>query len=51
LTQVTQVIAVKRMSALFGVLWGHLLFKEKGLRERAAGTVLMMMGVFLITIF
>jgi drug/metabolite transporter (DMT)-like permease len=51
MTQVTQVIAIKRMSALFGVFWGHLLFKEKGLRERAAGTVLMMMGVFFITVF
>jgi drug/metabolite transporter (DMT)-like permease len=50
LTHVTQVIAVKRMSALFGVIWGHLLFKEKGLRERAAGTILMMIGVFVITI-
>ena len=50
LTQVTQVIAVKRMSALFGVVWGHLLFKEKGLRERALGTVLMMIGVLCITV-
>jgi drug/metabolite transporter (DMT)-like permease len=50
LTQVTQVIAVKRTSALFGVFWGHLLFKEKGLRERALGTVLMMIGVFVITV-
>ncbi len=50
LTHVTQVIAVKRMSALFGVIWGHLLFKEKGLRERAAGTILMMIGVFVITV-
>jgi uncharacterized membrane protein len=50
LTHVTQVIAVKRMSALFGVIWGHLLFKEKGLRERAVGTILMMIGVFVITI-
>jgi uncharacterized membrane protein len=51
MTQVTQVIAIKRTSALFGVLWGHLLFKEKGLRERTAGTILMMIGVFAITVF
>jgi uncharacterized membrane protein len=49
LIHVTQVIAIKRMSALFGVVWGHLLFQEKGLRERALGTVLMMLGVFCIT--
>jgi drug/metabolite transporter (DMT)-like permease len=51
ITHVTQVIAVKRISALFGVVWGHLLFKEKGLRERALGTVLMMIGVLCITVF
>lgn len=48
--KLTQVIAVKRMSALFGVFWGHFLFQEKGLRERALGTVLMMLGVIFITV-
>jgi len=41
-------IAVKRMSLLFGVLYGHFLFREEGLRERLAGGTLMITGVALI---
>ena len=50
LSLVTRVIAVKRMSALLGVFWGYALFKEQGIRERAAGTVLMILGVLCITL-
>jgi len=50
LTQVTYVISVKRMSVVFGVLFGTLFFKEKGLRERLAGAMLMVVGVVMITL-
>lgn len=50
LTNVAYMIAVKRLSLLMGVLYGHLLFREAGLRERLAGGVLMVAGVSLIVI-
>lgn len=48
LTQVGYMIAVKRLSLLGGVLYGHFLFQEGSLRERALGALLMIAGVFLI---
>jgi uncharacterized membrane protein len=48
LTLVTRVIAIKRMSALFSVLWGFLIFREQGIRERMLGTLLMVLGAFVI---
>lgn len=50
LTLVAHVISIKRMSALLSVIWGHLIFKEKGLKERAAGATIMVMGVLFITL-
>jgi uncharacterized membrane protein len=50
LTLVTRVIAIKRLSTLLGVFWGHLFFKEQGIRERALGAILMIFGVFVITL-
>lgn len=47
LAPVTQVIAIKRTSALFGVLWGYWIFKEGGTRERAIGAAIMIAGVVL----
>jgi uncharacterized membrane protein len=44
------VISLKRASIVFGVLWGHYLFREKGLRERLSGTGLMLAGVLLIAL-
>ncbi|MBW4420621.1 MAG: DMT family transporter [Myxacorys californica WJT36-NPBG1] len=49
-TLVTQVIAVKRTSALMSVVLGHFLFKERGLRERLAGATIMVLGVVVITL-
>ncbi len=43
-------IAVKRMSVLFGVLTGCLVFKEKGLSSRLVGAGLMVTGVFIIAL-
>jgi uncharacterized membrane protein len=48
MSQVTRVIAIKRMSTLLGVFWGCLFLKETGLRERLMGAILMVLGVFVI---
>jgi drug/metabolite transporter (DMT)-like permease len=50
MTPVAQVIAVKRMSSLISVLFGHFLFGESGLRERLAGAIVMVLGVVLIAL-
>ncbi len=43
-------IAVKRTSLLFGILYGYLLFREPGLRQNLAAGGLMVAGVALILI-
>jgi uncharacterized membrane protein len=50
LTLVTYVISIKRTSALMCVFWGYLIFKEKGLKERALGAIIMIIGVFFIAL-
>ena len=50
LALVSFVIAVKRTSALFNVLWGWLIFKEQGIKERIAGSMIMIIGVVVITL-
>jgi drug/metabolite transporter (DMT)-like permease len=50
LTLVAHVISVKRTSTLLSVLWGHLLFRERGLLERASGAAIMVGGVALIAL-
>ncbi len=50
LTKVAYVIAIKRCSALLGVFWGFMIFKESGLRQRLAGALLMIAGVFMIAL-
>ena len=47
---VAQVIAVKRMSALLSVLFGHFFFQEKGLRERLLGAAIMVTGVVIMAL-
>ncbi|MCX5962687.1 MAG: EamA family transporter [Cyanobacteria bacterium] len=47
---VTQVIAVKRMSALISVGFGYFVFGEKGIRERLLGSGIMVTGVVVMTI-
>jgi len=48
LTLVAYVIAIKRTSVIMTVFLGWLIFKEKGIKERAAGTLIMLLGVFII---
>ena len=47
---VAQVIAVKRMSTLLSVLFGHFFFGEKGLRSRLLGAAIMVSGVVIMSI-
>jgi drug/metabolite transporter (DMT)-like permease len=48
LTNVAYMIAVKRLSLLFGVLYGRALFQEKG---GVVATLIMLAGVFLIVVW
>lgn len=49
-TQVAYMIAVKRTSLLFSVVYGHLLFREPHLRRRLLAGMLMVGGVALISL-
>ncbi len=51
MTQVAYMIAVKRTSLLFSVVYGWLLFKEEKIRERLLGSALMLAGVVMILAF
>jgi len=51
LTQVAYMISVKRLSLLMGVLYGYILFKETNIKERFAGTLLMIIGFAMIILF
>ena len=51
MTIVPYVIAIKRTSVMITVLFGVLLFKERGTIERLVGVVLMIIGVFIISFF
>ncbi len=48
LTQAAYMISIKRMSLIFSVIYGRLVFKEEGLRERLAGSAVMLAGAALI---
>ena len=48
LTLVIYVNAIKRTSTVIGVLFGDLFFKEDHIRERLAGALIMLAGVFFI---
>ncbi len=50
LTLVAYVISIKRTSAILSVVLGFLIFKEKGFRERLTGSIIMILGVLLITL-
>jgi uncharacterized membrane protein len=51
LTLVPYVIAVKRLSIVFGVLLGALLFREPDIVHRLPGALVMVVGVFFIAVF
>jgi len=51
MTQVAYMIAVKRTSLVFSVIYGWLLFKEEKIKERLIGSGLMLAGVVMILVF
>lgn len=50
LSLVSYVISIKRMSVIFSVVWGALIFKETGIKERLIGVIIMIAGVLCITL-
>jgi uncharacterized membrane protein len=48
---VAYVIAIKRTSIILSVIFGFLIFKEKGIKERLIGTIIMVLGAILIMLF
>lgn len=50
LSLVAYVISIKRTSTAMNVVAGHFIFKEKGIKERLSGAILMIIGVLLITL-
>ncbi|MEW6001181.1 MAG: DMT family transporter [Nitrospirota bacterium] len=48
LTKVAYMISVKRFSLLIGVIYGYIFFREKNIRERFIGAVLMFVGFVII---
>ena len=48
LTKAAYMISIKRLSILFGVIFGAVIFKERNIRFRLAGATLMLSGAALI---
>jgi drug/metabolite transporter (DMT)-like permease len=48
--EVAYMIAVKRTSLLFGMLYGAWLFNETGIRKNLVAGILMILGVYLIVV-
>lgn len=47
---VVYVSSIKRTSSIIGVLAGHFIFKESGVKERLTGAIIMVLGVVLIAL-
>lgn len=47
---VAYVSSIKRTSSVISVIFGHFVFREKGVKERLAGAVIMVLGVLLIAL-
>jgi drug/metabolite transporter (DMT)-like permease len=48
LTKVAYMISLKRTSVIIGVIYGYFLFKEKNIKERLAGAIIMIVGFVMI---
>jgi len=48
LTKVAYMVSVKRMSLIIGVVYGYVFFKEKNIRERLTGALLMFAGFVMV---
>jgi len=51
MVKASYMISVKRLSALIGIIYGRLFFKEKNIAVRFAGACLMLVGAVLITVW
>jgi len=51
IVEVPYVISVKRMSLLFGIMYGAFFFKETNITERLIGCIVMIVGVIIIMLF
>jgi uncharacterized membrane protein len=51
LIEVSYMVSVKRLSILFGVLYGVMFFKETNIKERFLGATVMVSGIILISNF
>ncbi|MBI4015472.1 MAG: EamA family transporter [Candidatus Aenigmarchaeota archaeon] len=49
-TLVAYVISIKRLIIVFGVIAGYMVFGEKNIKERLIGSIIMIIGVLLITL-
>jgi drug/metabolite transporter (DMT)-like permease len=50
MVNVAYMISVKRTSLLFSILYGHVLFKEEKIAEKAVGGIMMFVGFLLIVL-
>jgi drug/metabolite transporter (DMT)-like permease len=50
MVNVAYMISVKRTSLLFSILYGHLLFREEKIAEKAVGSIIMFAGFLLIVL-
>ncbi|KHE94157.1 MAG: DMT family transporter [Candidatus Scalindua rubra] len=51
LIEVSYMVSVKRLSILFGVIYGVMFFKETNIKERLLGATVMVSGIIMITVF
>jgi drug/metabolite transporter (DMT)-like permease len=51
LVEASYMISVKRLSILFGVIYGVIFFKETNIKERFLGATVMVSGIIMITVF
>ena len=51
LIEVSYMVSVKRLSILFGVLYGVMFFKETNIKEKFLGATVMVSGIIMIAVF
>ncbi len=51
LVEVSYMVSVKRLSLLFGVIFGAMFFMETNIKERFLGATIMVSGIVLISVF
>jgi uncharacterized membrane protein len=51
LIEVSYMVSVKRLSILFGVIYGVMLFKETNIKERFLGATVMVSGIIVLAAF